>query len=191
MKYVGAISDTDILINLAIVNRFDILECLFEQIIIPQFVYDVEIKRKAGRHYSAIVQAINKNGSIFQVLDRKKDGALNRLSKEIIDDKRNLIGPGESECAGYATALRIPIIISDNFTEFKFLEEFITLTHKNILALCVHFKEITWEDAEHIFNGINSRLSRPTQNTFEHIFKKSLDTFKNNGWNKYLGIEIK
>lgn len=189
MRYVGAISDTDILINLAIVNRFDVLECLFEQIIIPQFVYDVEIKKNAGKHYATVVQAINKDGNIFKVLDRKKDRALNKLSKEIIEDKRNVIGPGESECAGYATALRIPIIISDNYTEFKFLKEFITITHRNILALCVYFKEITKEDGEQIFNGINSQLKQPTQNTFEYFYIKSMETFANNGWNEYLGID--
>lgn len=42
MRYVGAISDTDILINIAMVDRFDILEYLFEQIIIPQYVFDIE-----------------------------------------------------------------------------------------------------------------------------------------------------
>jgi predicted nucleic acid-binding protein len=45
MRYTGAISDADILINLAKVNRLDILELLFKEIIIPQFVYDVEIKK--------------------------------------------------------------------------------------------------------------------------------------------------
>jgi len=37
MRYIGAISDTDILINLAKVDRLDILECLFKEIIIPQY----------------------------------------------------------------------------------------------------------------------------------------------------------
>lgn len=126
MKYIGAISDTDILINLAKGNRLDILEYLFEQIIIPQYVYDIEIKKKAGIYYSDIAQAINKEKSIFKILDRKNDKALNMLSKDIIEEKKKLIGPGESECAGYANALRIPIIISDNYTEFKWLDEFIT-----------------------------------------------------------------
>jgi len=189
MRYVGAISDTDILINLAIVNRFDILERLFQQIIIPWFVFDVEIKNKAGKHYGTIVQAINKDGSIFQVLNRKEDVALNRLSKEIIEDKKKVIGPGESECAGYATALRIPIIISDNYTEFKYLTEYITITHRNILALCVHFKEITMEDGEKIFNDINSQLKQPSQNSFDYFYSKSMKTFATNGWNEYLGIK--
>jgi len=119
MKYIGAISDVDMLINLARVNRLDILELLFKEIIIPQYVYDVEIAKKAGKYFSIINQADNKDGSIFLVLDRKKDKSINLLAKNIIEDMKRVIGPGESECAGYAHALRIPIIISDNYTEFK------------------------------------------------------------------------
>lgn len=188
MRYIGAISDTDILINLAKVNRLDILEHLFKEIIIPQYVYDIELKKNAGRNYSTIVQAIGKEGSIFKVVDRKKDIALNRLSKDIIEEKKMLIGPGESECAGYAQALRIPIIISDNYTEFKWLDEYITLTHRNILALCVYFDVINKEEGEKIFDSINQQLTWPTQNTFEDYYNKSLKTFIHNSWNKYLGI---
>ena len=109
MKYIGAVSDTDILINLAKVNRLNILNHLFEQIIIPQYIFDYEIKRRAGKSYSVIVQTLNEDGTIFRIVDREKDVALNGLSKEIIEEKKNLIGPGESECAGYAMALRIPM----------------------------------------------------------------------------------
>ena len=116
----------------------DISEILFEKIIIPQFVYDIEIKKNAGKYYGVIYRAIHKNGSIFQVVDRKKDVSINMLARHIIEEKKKVIGPGESECAGYAQALRIPIIISDNYTEFKWLDEFITLTHTNILSLCVY-----------------------------------------------------
>ena len=55
MRYSGAISDADILINLARVNRLDILELLFKEIIIPQFAYDIEIKKNAGRYYGLAV----------------------------------------------------------------------------------------------------------------------------------------
>ena len=189
MKYIGAISDTDILINLAKVNRLDILECLFELIIIPQFVYDHEIKRRAGIYYSVIVKAINKKGSIFKILDRKKDMALNKLSKDIIEEKKKVIGPGESECAGYAEALRIPIIISDNYTEFEWLEEFITLTHKDLLTLCVLFGKITKDTGKEVFDSINEKLTRPSKNSFEDFNRKSMDTFRQKGWSEYLGIQ--
>ena len=91
MRYIGAISDTDILINLAKVNRLDVLDYLFKKIIIPQYVYDFEIKKKAGRYYSTINHAINKDGSIFRVLDRKKDKSINILAKDIIEEMRKVI----------------------------------------------------------------------------------------------------
>jgi hypothetical protein len=71
--------------------------------------------------------------------------------------------------------LRIPIIISDNYTEFKWLDEFITLTHNNILALCVYFGEITKSEAEDIFNKINDNLTRPTGDTFEDQYRKAFN----------------
>lgn len=187
MRYVGAISDTDILINLAKVKRLDILEHLFEEIIIPQYIYD-ELRRKAGRCFSGIVQAFNKDEGVFKILDRKKDKSLNMLSKGIIGEKKKVIGPGESECAGYAHAMRIPIIISDNQTEFKWLDEFITLTHRNILALSVHFGHITEELGEEIFDDINKQLDRPTRNTFKECCQKSMNTFLENGWDEYLRL---
>ena len=88
MRYVGAVSDADILINLARVNRLDVLELLFEEIIIPQFVYDIEIKKNAGKCYGVINQAIHRDGSIFKVVDRKKDISVNILARSIIEDKK-------------------------------------------------------------------------------------------------------
>lgn len=187
MRYVGAISDTDILINLARVDRLDVLEYLFKEIIIPQYVYDVEINKKAGKYFSIINHAINKDGSIFRVLDRKKDKSIDILAKDVIEDRRKVIGPGESECAGYAYALKIPIIISDNYTEFKWMDDFITLTHRNILALCVYFGNIKQSEAEEIFNRINNQLIYPTQDTFNDQYKKSMGRFYKNGWEAYLG----
>jgi predicted nucleic acid-binding protein len=189
MRYTGAISDADILINLALVNRLDILGLLFKEIIIPQFVYDIEIKKNAGKYYGVINEAIHKDGSIFKIIDRKKDIFINILAREVIEDKKKVIGPGESECAGYAQALGIPIIISDNHTEFKWLDEFITLTHNNILALCVYFEKITLIEVENIFNKINSKLTYPNKDTFKEQYRKSLMRFEKNGWKGYLGIQ--
>lgn len=188
MRYIGAISDADILINLAKVNRLEILELLFKEIIVPQYVYDVEIKKNAGIHFHVIYNAIHKDGSIYRLLDRKKDKCIDLPAKFIIEEKKKVIGPGESECAGYAEALRIPIIISDNYTEFKWLDEFITLTHKNLLALCVYFGDIKRSEANDIFNQINRTLKYPTQDTFNEQYKKSLKRFEMNGWADYLGL---
>ncbi|HHU92705.1 MAG TPA: hypothetical protein GXZ20_06165 [Halanaerobiaceae bacterium] len=188
MRYAAAISDADILINLASVNRLDVLELLFKEIIILQYVYEKEIKGNAGRYYTTINKAICKEESIFKIVDRKEDKYLNYLARVIIKDKIEVIGPGESECAGYAYAMRIPIIISDNYTEFKWLEEFITLTHNNILALCVYFGKLGKSEAEDIFNKINENLPRPTGDTFDDQYRKAFMRFEKMDWKKYLGI---
>lgn len=187
-RYTGAISDADILIHLAMVDRLDILEYLFEKIIIPQYVYEVELRKKAGRYLTTINRAISKEGSIFHILDREKEPSVNYLAKDIIDEKFSIVGPGESECAGYAYALRIPIIISDNSTEFRYLDEFIMLTYYDILALCVHFKYIDKERAEEIYNAINNQLSHPSGDSFSDKYRKSMRRFRENGWTNYLLI---
>jgi predicted nucleic acid-binding protein len=189
MKYRGAISDTDILINLAKGDCINLLELLFDEIVVPQFILDVELRKKAGVNYSKIVQIINDDNSIFKVVDRRNDRLVNNIAEEVIQEKKKLIGPGESECAGYATALGIPIIISDNYTEFKWLEEdYITLTHCNILTLCEYFDYISKESAANTFNNINSTLTRPTTLSYESLYYKSIRKFKENGWCDYLGI---
>ena len=187
MKYRGAISDTDILINLAKGDCINLLELLFDEIVVPQFILDVELRKKAGVNYSKIVQAINDENSILKVVDRRNDRLINNIAEEVIQEKKKLIGPGESECAGYATALGIPIIISDNYTEFKWLEEdYIILTHRNILTLCVYFNYISKKSAANTFNIINSTLTRPTTLSFEGLYNKSIRKFKENGWCDYL-----
>lgn len=187
-KYEGAISDTDILINLAKVDELRVLEFIFSKIIIPYYIYNVELRRKAAVNFSKIEKAINKEGSIFQIVNREEDFIVNNLAKPIINDKKDLIGPGESECAGYASALGIPIIISDNHTEFKWLDEYITLTHNNILSLCVYFKFLTDIEGEKIFNGINATLSRPSSLSFDEVYTRSFRRFDNNEWGNFLGI---
>lgn len=188
-RYEAAISDTDILINLAKVEELKILSLLFSKIIIPAYVYEKEIKRKAGIHFHKIETEIKREGSIFEIVNRENDFVINKLAKPVISDKKDLIGPGESECAGYASALGIPIIISDNSTEFNWLEEYITLTHNNILSLCVYFHHICDGEGERIFNEINATLSRPTSLTFDEVYTRSFRRFHNCGWNDFLNIE--
>ncbi|QAA33550.1 hypothetical protein [Clostridium manihotivorum] len=188
-KYTAAISDTDILINLAKVNRLDLLSLLFSKIIIPFFVYDYELRKKTGIYFPLIEAEIKKEGSIFEIVNREDDAIVNKLAIPVILKKKDKIGPGESECAGYASALGVPIIISDNKNEFFELLEYITLTHNNIISLCIYFELISAIEGEEVFNSINSLLSRPTRLTFDQVYTKSFERFRKSGWNEYLGIE--
>jgi predicted nucleic acid-binding protein len=188
-KYIAAISDTDILINLAKVDRLDLLSLLFSKIIIPFFVYDYELRKKTGIYFSKIEAEIKKENSIFEIVNREDDVIVNKLATPVIREKKDSIGPGESECAGYASALGVPIIISDNHTEFKWLQEYITLTHNNIISLCIYFKLISDIEGEEVFNSINDLLSRPTRLTFDLVYTRSFKRFKDSGWNEYLGVK--
>ncbi|ABR47082.1 hypothetical protein Amet_0857 [Alkaliphilus metalliredigens QYMF] len=188
-KYVGAISDTDILINLAKVDGFNVLENLFEEIIIPHFIYDVELRKKAGKQYGKINTKIQEPNSIFKVVDRKKDFVVNKAAIPIIEEYNGIMGPGESECTGYAAALDIPIIVSDNVREFKYFdEEFIPLTHNSLLVLNVHFKQMEFYEGQIIFNGINETLTQPLPLSFQEVCHRTKRQFNQKGWNDYLGL---
>lgn len=113
-KFVAALSDADILIHLASVNKLDMLNLLFEQIIIPKYVFEVEVKKKAGEYLKNLEDYISSSDDIVTVLDREKRKEINAAALPIINDKRIFCGRGESECAGYASALNIPIILSDS-----------------------------------------------------------------------------
>lgn len=190
-KYRAAISDTDILINFAKVNRLDILELLFEEITIPYYVYEKEIKSKAKRNLAVINSKINEN-KVFKVLNRENNRVINRIAKPIIDEMYNYIGRGESECAGYATALGTSIIVSDNTSDFKWLENesYAPLTHNNILSICLYFNLIDRCEAEEVFNLINSNLEHPTSKSFDDVYKCSIKKFKSYNLDE-MGLIIK
>ncbi|MVX65909.1 hypothetical protein GKZ28_19715 [Clostridium chromiireducens] len=189
-KYEAAISDTDILINLAKVDRLDILELVFSKIIIPHFVYDVELRRRAQSLFCKIEQEVNRKDSIFEVIDRKEDFVLNKLAKPTIDEYKKYVGPGESECAGYAEAFRIPIIISDNSTEFQWMNDrYIMLTHIDILVICTRFKLLSDMEADKIYSDINNLLTHPSSITFDTRYIRSLKAISNKGWDEPLGLK--
>jgi hypothetical protein len=179
MRYIGAISDTDILINLAKVNRLDVLDYLFKKIIILQYVYDFEIKKKAGRYYSTINHAINKDGSIFRVLDRKKDKSINILAKDIIEEMRKVYRP-EKASGRLCSCIKNTYIISDKYTEFKW-KMIYNINSQKYAGLCVYFgdNEIVNRD---IFNQINGQLSNPTPDTFEDQYRKAMKRCSKNSW---------
>jgi len=187
MKYIAAISDADILIHLAKANALDILPLLFEKIIIPKYVFELEIKAHAGSYLSVIEQYIG-NDKLLRVEDRESDRVVNLLAKPIIEDKRIMVGRGESECAGYATAMGIPIIISDNENEFKYFEEYVMLTYYNILTLLVYWSHLDQEMAKSKYEDVNNILGHPSGKTFEIRQRDTLNKIKINEWEKPLGF---
>lgn len=66
-KLKAAVSDTDILIHLVKADVIDFLKLIFETIFIPQYVYDVEIKKTSGQYYHKIIEIINSSYFVFLI----------------------------------------------------------------------------------------------------------------------------
>lgn len=187
-KYKVAISDADIIIDLAAADKLDLLDLVFEEILIPEFVFG-EIKKKAKDKMSIIQKYIDSPKGICRVFNRESDVVINRAAKSVIEEAQGIAGPGEIECTGYASALNIHIIISDNYTEFKWFPGYIWLTYYNILVLCIHHKLLNYEAAEEIFNNINNKKSRPLKITFGKVVQITYRKLSEEGWDEYLGVD--
>lgn len=187
-KLKASVSDADILINFGKVDKLDIIELLFDEVIVPKKVFE-ELVRKDRFQYTKVYRRTYDTNSVFKAKDRSKDKLLNRLARVTISYYGDYIGPGEAECTGYAKALDIKIIISDNYTEFEEMEkEFIMLTHRDLLVLCLKHEKIQRSEAETIFTAINQNLQYPSRYNFDEWFDKSINRMYEKGWNGILGI---
>jgi hypothetical protein len=97
-----------------------------------------------------------------------------------------LVGRGEAECAALSKAKDIEIIISDNYTEFKFLSEIIMLTYYDLLSICVQLKIMNFEKAAIIYNDVNNILDKKSTDDFDKKFKRAINHIRKNGWDKVL-----
>jgi predicted nucleic acid-binding protein len=121
-KYIAAISDTDILIHLTKAGHLSLLERLFEAVYIPEYIFVKELKKKAGQLFYDIERIVKDPSSIFVIVaDNDMDLTQKQVKKLTLNEIGELVGRGEAECAALSKAKDIPIIISDNSTEFKFL----------------------------------------------------------------------
>lgn len=189
-KLRASISDADILINFFSVKQLDKLESLFLEIVAPHYILEKELSNKSPGGYKEVKQRIDTDNSVFIYKNRRKNTALRIASQPVIDDLNLIIGPGEAECAGYATALEIPIIISDNVREFMYLEDgFIMLCHTEILSLLVYYEVVTIEEATMVYKKIQAMKSQPSSHTFKEKYDRAMKLFKTKEWEEYLGLD--
>lgn len=188
MKYTAAVSDADILIHLLKADNLVIIEKLFQRVIIPKYVLEREVKKKHYPSYEKLQEIINDPNSIFEVQDKDADREIRQVVNLVLQELKDLIGPGESHAAGYASALGLDIIISDNYTEFKWLPNYIMLTYHDLLVLNVHFKYMAFQEANNVYNTINAVLDRPSAQSFATRQRKAYERFRENNWEEPLGI---
>jgi predicted nucleic acid-binding protein len=165
----AVISDADIIIDLARVGKLNLLEKLFEHIVIPEYVYEYEITNKAEQNLETINERIKVNDGIFSVMnDGELDISQRIIKRDVFNELKVFAGKGEVECVALANALNIPLVISNNEHDFEYLEEWcILMTYYDILYFMVEIGEKSFNEAKKIYNDINSSKERPSGLSFE------------------------
>ncbi|MBB5325018.1 putative nucleic acid-binding protein [Anoxybacillus tepidamans] len=189
-KWEVSISDTDILIHLDEADCLHVLNLLFDKVIIPKRI-EWELQRKGKNTIFRIRKAINSSsGTIFNIVDKEQDKLLKRQVDINFQRFINYIDAGEAECCGYASALGVPIIISDNTSDHGIMEqEFIVLTSRDILALAVFLGILPKKDAESYYDKINENLTYGSRYMFDESYDRSISRIREKGWHVFLGFE--
>jgi|GEM_PF-1065447 predicted nucleic acid-binding protein len=193
-KYRCAISDTDILIDLFKSDALNILNVLFEKIYITEYIYEKELKRVANRlkiDFSELDQIITNPDGIFEIIyDDQLDIPVKKVKKIIFKERKIYVGAGEADCAAYSHASGINFVVSNNHTEFEFLNDIcIMLSYTHLLTIsCLH-RKITFDTAKNIYNKVNSKKERPSSHSFRKKFEKSKQYIKENNYTKKLDLD--
>jgi predicted nucleic acid-binding protein len=189
-KWEVSISDTDILIHLHKADCLHVLDLLFDKVMIPKRI-ERELQRKGKETIFQIRKAISSGShTIFEIVDKDRDRLLKRQVDNHFHRFIDYIDAGEAECCGYAAALSVPIIISDNTSDHQIMEqEFIVLTFRDVLALAVFFGLLPKADAESYYNKINDHLTYRSRYTFDESYDKSIFRIREKGWHVFLGLK--
>lgn len=190
-KFEAAISDTDILLDLFKSDSFQILDLLFHKIYIPEFIYEKELTRVARRHKDISLDELkseleDKGGPFEIVYESDLDLVTKNVKKALFQERKDIAGPGEVECACYAKASNINFVVSNNHTEFRFLNDIaVMLSYYHVLSICVFHNKIDEESATSLYNKVNQIKSRPSSHSFEKKLDMSWEYFCEN---KYLEV---
>jgi predicted nucleic acid-binding protein len=192
-KYKCAISDTDILIDLFKSDALNILQVLFEEIHITEYIYEKELKRVANRlkiDFAKLDQIITNPDRIFEIkYDNQLDISIKKIKKVTFNERKIFVGPGEADCAAYSHASGINFVVSNNHNEFEFLDDIcIPLSYTHLLTICCLHKKMTFNDAKNIYNKVNRQKERPSGQSFKKKFEKSKQYIKENNYTKKLNL---
>jgi len=101
---VKVISDSSVILNLAIVGKLDLLKTFFKKVLIPQAVYEETVINGKGKPGAAeIEQAINEKW--LEIVDVGMSALIKLLEKDLDD--------GEAACIAYAVDNKCDWILLD------------------------------------------------------------------------------
>lgn len=190
-KFEAAISDTDILIDLFKSGTFQILDLLFHKIYIPELIFEKELIKVVKQHNDislvALITILKDKNSPFEIVyETDLDIVTKNIKKALVKERKDLAGSGEVECACYAKASNINFVVSNNHTEFRFLNDIaVMLSYYHILSICVFHNKINRDDAATLYNMVNSIKSNPSCHSFEQKLEESWAYFSES---KYLEV---
>lgn len=195
-RYTASVGDTDLLVNVAKSKHINIMENLFDRLIIPKYISDIEMLKigKDERFFLIKYKRLNPNSPI-EFMDREQEG---KVFNKIASNERSRMlevvgGKGECECCGYARALDTRIVISDNKIDYPDMEKegYILLGHKELITLNIYFGLLTPTQGEQIYNDINLSLTNPNGHNYNEMYKRSMKRFRDKNWCEYLRIAEK
>ncbi|MEK5063648.1 hypothetical protein [Cytobacillus sp. FSL R5-0596] len=191
IKYRASVADADLLIHLGKADCLDILEHLFDEVVVPKYILDNEMLKKNRYQRTKVAQYNRKNSSaLFQFKDKEQNKAFKSIVNRERSEMLKYVDQGEAECCGYAKALKIEIIISDNKNDYPDMEErgYILLGHRDLLPLLVFFNLMSKQDVESIYNTINAGMSKKSSFSFDETYDRSLQRIREKGWSEKLGF---
>lgn len=202
-KFDAAVSDTDILIDLYRTDTLELLRVLFNKIIIPEYIFQREIPKAANKFKDTtgwgLKEYISNNPDyILVVADKDMPADVRMLKKKIKADTNIdiMAGRGEVECVTYALASGINIVVSNNITEFNYLNTpwapvintyAIMVNYYHILTIAVLHGKLTKEEAKVYYDKI--RVVKNSDVSFDSKIKESVEYFKESSYVKALNLE--
>lgn len=194
-KFKAAISDTDIILDLYKSDLFSLLGILFEKIFITELVYERELKKVARSkmkiNYADLIRKIEDEESIFEIVYEKDlDIETKNIKKIVKNERKYWVGPGEVDCAAYAHASSIDFVVSNNHTEFEFLNDIcIMLSYDHILTISVLHDKLTFQEAKTMYRKINSQKKHSSSHSFKKKMELSKEYFNKCNYTQILKIE--
>ncbi|WP_141264537.1 MULTISPECIES: hypothetical protein [unclassified Neomoorella] len=174
------VSDADILVKFCKAGFLSLLGQLFNQVIVPKKVFE-EAELKIGLQARGLsLHAAQQEGWLKSIDISNPQNDLTREQKHsilsYIETYRYSLDPGELEASAIAHELGIQILLTDDRTAKRLIQEWselICIAHWEILWLCINVNLLKMSEAEKIFQALQTVVEYPVKIPFKELMKRS------------------
>ncbi|MDF9408212.1 MAG: hypothetical protein A4E52_00333 [Pelotomaculum sp. PtaB.Bin013] len=180
-----AVSDADVMIKLYKAGSLSLLGDIFSEVIVPGKVYE-EVTRKINKQVDDINSLLeNKWLKKITITDRE---FLNEDQIELIGitmhSFQHALDDGEREAFALANELNISILLIDDASAKRIIEHNSNvkgLSHVEVLYLAILKKIMTPQEAEKVFERINTVVTYPIKTPFSDLIRRAQKRFRELG----------